>query len=239
MIYSCDYTTRWHDADPDGNLRPGAILTYFEETSGLQMRQMGKSLDDLRKSEGLAFILSRIRIVFHRPVAPYRSVRVDTYTTEGSAFISPRYFSMEENGQTVAQAESLWALVDINARTPVKISRFDFGAEFHEPEPREIPTLRIRLPKDGLWEKAGERTIRYSDIDYNGHMNNTKYPDMLCDFLSPEERRSIKEMTLSFLREATLGQTYGINICRPSNNEIYIRTTDEEGQVHLEAQILL
>ena len=39
---------------------------------------------------------------------------------------------------------------------------------------------------------VGEHTVEYSDVDVNRHLNNTKYPDMLCGFLpdTPFARRS-------------------------------------------------
>ena len=87
-------------------------------------------------------------------------------------------------------------------------------------------------------ELVGERKIVYSDIDYNRHMNNTHYPDMLCDF-TPEIRshRAIG-FTLSFLHEAAFGHTLKVYRAERGEGEYYFRTVNEEGNTCLEALLL-
>ena len=82
--------------------------------------------------------------------------------------------------------------------------------------------------------EAGERTIRYADIDYNGHMNNTNYPDMLCDFLPDVLQTRVTGFVLSYLHEGTFGHT--LRILRTETEGGYLfRTVDADGTVCLEA----
>lgn len=54
-----------------------------------------------------------------------------------------------------------------------------------------------------------ERTVRYSDTDVNGHMNNTRYADVACDALGLEQMDHVypSQMQINFLRECRAGQT--------------------------------
>lgn len=48
---------------------------------------------------------------------------------------------------------------------------------------RELLKDKFRIDKETLaaMQTVGQKEVRYSDLDYNGHMNNTYYLDVLCD----------------------------------------------------------
>ena len=93
------------------------------------------------------------------------------------------------------------------------------------------------MPAINAMEQAGAREIVYSDIDYNGHMNNTHYPNMLCDFTPGICQKRVKGMSLSFLHEAAFGHT--LQVFRAEREDGYaFRTVDEEGKTCLEAVLL-
>ena len=236
MIHSENYKTTWHDTDCNRNVRPTSILTYFEETSNLHMIAVGQPLDKIRDDAGLGFILSRLTMKFYKPLEAYKNIKVQTWTSEGRAFSTIRSFRLLDGDDVVAEALTLWALVDINERKPVKISSYDFGFEHEAPIEIDAPA-RVAFPKDLELEKVGERKIFFSDCDYNMHMNNTRYPDMLCDFLPSPENMKVSSMTLSFVREAAMGHT--LSVCRAKKDEstYLFRTVDEEGNTCLEAEV--
>lgn len=237
MVYTETYVTKWHDADPSLHLRPSAVLVYFEETSGLHMRSVGRSLDDMHFRERRGFILSRIGIVFHKRVSAYDEITVNTFTNYAAGFSSPRHFEMLAHGEKVVEATSIWALVDLENHRPIKVSEFDFGFAHETRELEGIPT-RVCIPRTVEFTEVGKREIRYSDIDYNGHMNNTKYPDMLMDYIPSPETATLRSMVLSFRHEATLGHT--LTVLRAETEGGYLfRTVDSDGTVCLEAEVML
>ena len=233
MIFSKQYETRWHDTDACRTLRPGAMLTYFEETADLHVRSMGKSLDDMRDENCLGFILARMTMVFYMPVKADTKLTIQTWTSEGRGFSTERNFRALVNDVPVAEATSMWALVDVNSHKPVKIANAPFVFR-HEPSLVLDAPTRLSIPKDIIWEEAGMRRISYSDIDYNLHMNNTRYPDMLCDFMPDMNGKRMSRVTMSFVGEAALGHT--LTVFRGEQNGIfYFRTIDGE-KTCLEAQ---
>jgi hypothetical protein len=70
-------------------------------------------------------------------------------------------------------------------------------------------------------------------------MNNTNYPDMLCDFVPGIEHRRVTAMTLSFLNEASFEHT--LEVWRGEHETgHYFRTVDAaDGKTCLEALVLL
>lgn len=234
MIFSKSYETKWHDTDACRILRPSAMLTYFEETADLHVRSVGKSLDDMRDENKVGFILSRMSIVFYRPVVADVTLTVETWTCEGKGFSTERDFRAIDGGEVVAESFSTWALVDVESHRPVKIANAPF--EFHHEPPLalNIPA-RVSIPKDLPLDQVGARRIVYSDIDYNMHMNNTRYPDMLCDFMPDMTGKRMSRVTMSFVHEAALGHT--LDIFRAERNGVYYFRTCDGDQICLEAEV--
>lgn len=234
MIYSKIYETRWHDTDACRVLRPSAMLTYFEETADLHVRSVGKSLDDMRDENKVGFILSRMSIVFYRPVVADVALHVETWTSEGRGFSTERNFRALDGDSVVAEATSMWALVDVESHRPVKIANAPFAFQHEPPLSLNVPA-RVAIPKGLTLDKVGERRIAYSDIDYNMHMNNTRYPDMLCDFMPDMNGKRMSRVTMSFVHEAALGHTLAVYRAE-QNGVYYFRTVDGE-QTCLEAEV--
>ena len=235
MIYSEPYRTRWHDTDANRQLRPSQLLVYMQETSNQHVAHVGMTLDELRDKKHLAFILSKIRIAFHRPLYAFEDIEVQTWTTPSRGYSSCRCFRILRGGEVIAEADSTWALIDTESRQLRKPDETGYPFENEEPLSLSVAN-RIRFPADCPLAEVGKRKIVYSDLDYNMHMNNTRYPDMLCDHLPLEKVEQIRGMTLSYLHEAAYGDT--ITVLRAEQNGTYFfRTVNEAGTVCLEAQI--
>ena len=69
-------------------------------------------------------------------------------------------------------------------------------------------------------------------------MNNTRYADMLCDFMPYDKISQIKGISLSYLHEAAFGNT--VKVYRTDDGQKFdFRTVNEDGNVCLEAEIIL
>ena len=67
-------------------------------------------------------------------------------------------------------------------------------------------------------------------------MNNTRYPDMLCDFMPIERVGDLSGMTLSYLREAAYGDT--LTVFRGEGESCYyFKTVNSKGETCLEAVV--
>ncbi len=230
------FTVKWHDTDANRTVKPSEILVYMQETANLQLERAGLSLDKLRDERGIGFILSKIKIVFHAPLYAYDKISVRTWTCESRGYSFLRCFDIHKGEELIAEAVSVWALVDINSRRLVRSDEFDLGVENDEMLDIELPR-RIK-PATDEFSLVGERTIRYSDKDYNMHMNNTKYPNMLCDFMPIDKISGIREMTLEFIRESALGDTLSF-YSRAEGEDIYFKTQNAAKDTCLSAKITL
>lgn len=236
MKFTQHYTVKWHDTDANRQVRPSALVTYLQETANEHLIHLGISLDELRDRYGMAFILGSISIRSYEPLFSGDDIEVETWTCSEHGFRHNRCFHLSRDGKPVAEATSQWALISLKDGSLVKVEDMPYHVE-----PEESITLpdlppRLRMPSVAEMEPAGERRIVYSDIDYNGHMNNTRYPDMLCDFI-PEMRESrVTGMVLSYRKEAAFGHV--LRVFRQKNEDGYlVCTLDEDGNICTEALV--
>ncbi|MBO5078573.1 MAG: hypothetical protein J6B67_02680, partial [Oscillospiraceae bacterium] len=110
----------------------------------------------------------------------------------------------------VFRAVSLWVLMDRTSRTMVLPGKS--GVDL-------TGTLRgcELAPPTSIVPKAMENTVTrrvgYTELDRNGHMNNTRYMDWIDDLLPSafHEQHPVKEFTLCYLSEATEDQQISLD----------------------------
>ncbi len=238
MKFSYHDTVKWHDTDANRRVRPSQILTYMQEAANLQMATYSRSSDRLRDEAGLAFLLSRISIRIYGQLHSYDPFDSETWIIDRHSAATTRCFRILREGEVMAEGVSLWALMNIREHRLVRAADFDQGFS-PDDEAISLPELPVRFPVPAVQDMTlvGERHIVYSDLDYNGHMNNTRYPDMLCDFTDGILSRQVVGLTMSFLHEATFGHT--LQVYRLDRGEEHLfRTVDADGATCLEARLL-
>lgn len=198
------YPLRWYETNAARMLRPSALLALMQETANLQFEKAGRSLDVMRDRQGLAFMLGRLALDMPTPLFAYDTVTVETFTCPSHGVGFMRGFEVRRDGETVARGVSQWALIDLltHRMTPVRDAPFSFE---DEPLVATRTPLRFTVPADDAFRPVGERIVAYSDIDYNRHMNNARYPDMVCDFLPDPAGVRVTGISLSYIKEAPYG----------------------------------
>lgn len=236
MKYTAHYCLNWHDTDANRLLRPSALMVYLQETANAQLKDSGVSLDELRDTRGLAFLLSKATVRIYRPLYAYDEIDVQTWVCEGHGLSYDRCFCILRGGEVVVEAYTVWGLLDLREKRLLRANEFTYNFAPDLPLDKSF-SARVRYPALSGMELAGERRIVYSDIDYNGHMNNTRYPDMLCDFTPDVRALRVTGMSLSFLREAAYGHTLKV-YRQAAEGGHYFRTVNEAGEVCVEAVLL-
>ena len=221
-----------HDVDFNGVAKTSSIMKYIQSAAQCQLTEGGMSYDNL-KSNNRAFILSRVKLEILKPLRAHAPLTAVTYPCESRGYSFLRCYQLESDGEVVARAISVWALIDTESRALVKVNDFNLG----------LPTL----PQNGLVLGAmklpsnmtdiGGYGVHYGDVDQNRHMNNTKYPDMYSSFL-PLNGKMIRSITISYSNEAQIGEK--LRVQRGEENGLfYFRTVRSDGKVNSEAQIEL
>lgn len=234
MKFTQQYNVRWHDTNANREITPSAILTLMQETTNQHIKTVYPSLEYIRDELHQAFILAKVYMRFYEPAYAYEDLTVETWTgVESRGFTFFRSFCVKRGDTVIADALTNWCLIDTENHKLLPVTKFENNF-IDEPSINIEMPRKIKFPIDNKLEYIGKRKIVYSDIDYNKHMNNTHYPNMLIDFLPSPENYRVKELMLSFISGAMYNDE--IEIHRTLKNDtFYFKTTNPEGKTCLEA----
>ena len=221
-----------HDVDYNGVAKTSSIMRYIQTAAQSQLTEGGMSYDNL-KAHNRAFILSRVKLEVLKPLRAYTPLTAITYPCESRGYSFLRCYELESDGEIVARAISIWALINTESRALVRVN--DFDLRLPTLPPNELVLRAMKLPSTLV--DIGGYGVHYGDVDQNRHMNNTKYPDMYSNFL-PLQNKMIRSITINYSNEAQIGEKLRVQRAE-ENGYYYFRTVRSDGKVNSEAQIEL
>lgn len=233
MKFKKSFNIRWHDTNANREITPSAILTFMQETTNAHIQTMYPTLEYIRDELHQAFILSKIYMRFYEVAHAYDDIVVETWTgIESRGFTFYRSFAVKMGDTVIADALTTWCLLDTIELKLLPVSKFENNFVDEKSINIDMPR-KIKFPTNEL-EFIGDRKIVYSDIDYNKHMNNTHYPNMLIDFLPSPESYRVKELMLSFIKGAMYNDVIQIHRCE-ENGIFYFKALNCDAITCLEA----
>ena len=168
-----------YSCDQNKIAKVSGILQETQEAGRLQMEIQKPSYDDVL-AEGKALMLSRLDLKIYERINFNEELTFSSWPCPGSRATLPRMYTVEKDGIIVAEAATQWALVDIASRRVLKAEEIDMS-NYYMGEYHELFRDKFKIPKDLELHEIKKVEVGYSNLDYNGHMNNTYYADILCD----------------------------------------------------------
>ncbi len=221
--YTESLAIRAVDCDQYGKMRLDALFMAMQEGGEIHAGLLGLGHQALLERK-LFFVLSRIHVSVLNPPRFGQHIRHTTWPGTVNRFFCPRYhvFSLDD-GTPLAAAGALWVVLDTNTRRIVS----PLQADLHFPDNSDLPTptdLPNRLPsKIVSTYSVSKRLVQYSDMDLNGHVNNTKYITWLCDQLGKTafDGHHISSLTAGYEREIRDEHELEIHLAQNENSFSY------------------
>ncbi|HIW74612.1 MAG TPA: hypothetical protein H9684_09825 [Firmicutes bacterium] len=209
--YTWEIRINSFETGPDRRLRLSSQLKLQQEVGELHLSAGGLGYEELYR-RGMAFVLTRTRSRILRAPVMGEAVRLRTWHRDSHG---PRFYRcyqfLDGEGRSLIDSVTAFALVGVENHRLLRPTVFEqFGL-------REQPQRRGDCPDPAKWKlpdtlsPAGERRVRWSDIDCNGHLNNAVYADIACDALpGGMEGRQVLEYSIAFVHEATEGEALAL-----------------------------
>ncbi len=235
--------------------KASGIWQLMQESACHQMENQKPSYSDLL-DEGKALMLARVDLAIPEEVFLDERLTASSWPCESTRATFLRNYTLTEGDRIVAIADTQWSLVDTQSRKILKVSDADFS-NYWMGEHRLLIKDKFKITKETaqFMHTVGSKTVSYSDLDYNGHMNNTYYLDVLCDFI-PElaaGTHRVSFVRIHYSKEAPLGdclkvittdaipvsdadaKEYGV----PAEIKYIFKTEKADGELNVEAEIVL
>lgn len=209
-VYTIQYEVTALHADCFGRCKPSSILRFAQDAAGEHCVQLGTDWDSMAKHNYFWAVI-RQRLEITRLPKTGETVTVKTWPMPTTRVAYPRATEgFDAEGNSLFKVISLWVIMDITSRamilpgkSGIDVSGTVFGTELKAP---------AGLPAGDYCENC-LRTVSFSDLDVNQHMNNARYLDWLCDLKSARfhESHPLKAVTICYMSEAFEGQN--IRLC--------------------------
>lgn len=215
------------DFEFNGDVKPQKIMQLMQDVATEHAEKIGvgwHALDD----NGKLWVLSKVKTVFHTPIT--RSTlpfELYTWPLEPNKFYSERCFVAVAKGEPLFSACSLWSMIDRDSRKIVPATTMNdfYHGEYSSARPNIDATFqRVRLNENFAF--CYEKTVRRSDLDQNGHVNNTNYVVIAEDVLSPEEHVCATEIV--YHKELKPGDGVKVYACRNERSVEVVGERDGE-----------
>lgn len=234
-VYRMKYHVDLRDVDFTKKLKLSTLFSYFQDIASLAAENLGFGIEKLEMKFGVAWILTRIRVEIMRIPEWDEDLIIETWPLEpGKVEFDRDYLVKDKNGNIIIRAISKWVIMDITER---KLKRSDLlGLRYPEKIKERAIDCKVSKLKDfGSLKLAYNKVIGYSDIDFNSHLNNSKYVDYIMDCFLLEEHNKfvIKAIDLHFQHEALPGDTITLckDLSKKDENVIYIEGMNKEKNI--------
>lgn len=229
---SWEFTFLIHSYESDFNSRAAlpALFRFMQHAAWQHAAYYHIGYDDLIRDD-LVWVLAGITIKLSEIPRWDDVIKLRTWARGTDRLFALRDFTFHnQKGDQIAAAHSNWLVVNMKTKRPQRLDPFLGKMPLIERQALEesFHTIENFMPPE-LLEK---RSVRVSDVDVYGHMNNTRYIEWIIDtYAFPQYKNmNIRLAEVHFLKEALPDTTLSI-WKQQKEDMLYFAIKDKFGKV--------
>ena len=205
-VYQTKFEIDATHSDCFGRLKPSSILYFVQEIAGQNCKELAVDWDTMA-ARRMFWAIIRHRVQITRLPSKGETITVETWPMPATRAYYPRsVVGYDADGRELFRSISIWVLMDMDTRamilpgkSGVDVPGLLLGSELAAPKSLAPVRLSAEIT----------RKVRFTDLDLNGHMNNCRYMDWVCDLLPSgfHHGHPIREFTLCYMAEAREDET--------------------------------
>jgi acyl-ACP thioesterase len=180
------------------------LLNLLQDAAWIHASHCGWGYEDLIR-RGTIWVLARQKLVMSDWPHWRDVVTVRTWGRPTTGALALREYEILVGEKKLGECTTSWLILDYATRRPQKIDRAAHDAVCRKDGFLAIEAQKIALRGD--LKPAATFAVRDSDLDVNGHVNNTRYAQWATDSLAPEVLATLRfsEYEVNFLSETRVG----------------------------------
>lgn len=201
-----EYEVHYYEVNARLECNITAIINFFGDIGTWQSDELGVGIDYLTQ-RSLAWVFYKYDIDVKRYPKYGEKLRVITEPTAFKKFYASRSYEIyDHKNELIVEGSAIFLLIDTNRRRAVRIpeEQFDFyGVDVEKNN--DIVIEKLEKLKEEMNSK--EFVVRYSDIDSNMHVNNSKYLEWSIEAVPLEIIKNYKmnKISIVFEKECSYG----------------------------------
>ena len=222
ITYTQKFTVYRTDGDHLGHVKLGALLLYAQQVATAHAEAVG--LDDaLYRKTHTAYVLAKLALHIERLPRVDEELTLLTQPENCKRAVNKRITHFyDASGAEAAVMDSRWVLIDTEKRIILRKHPEQFNDQWAADVPFELPMRLPRVAPEDC-ETLGTQTAAYSRCDMNGHLNNTRYADIVCDAVPWQvwDSAQISDFIISYHREVPRGESFTLRRAALADNQFY------------------
>ncbi len=209
-IYRKTVQVSSRDTDCFDRLKSAAILQLTQEAAEAQCRLLSLDWQSLA-AHRLFWAVTRQAVCIHRLPRAGETITLETWPGITTRVAYPRSaLAYDAQGSPLFQAIGLWVLMDLDTRAMVLPGKSGVLVEGIRRE-GELPIPGSIAP--AALPNHATRQAQYTELDWNGHVNNGRYLDWMEDLLPASFHREhpLEAFTVSYYNEIREGYTVALD----------------------------
>lgn len=202
MKYTFDSRVRFSEIDANGYLKFNDFINYFQDCSTFQSEDIGIGVEFLRSKQRV-WVVSAWQIDIIKYPRLGDKITIGTFAYDFRSFLGYRNFYMlDENGEYLAKANSIWVLLNTETGRPEKAEEDYiklYGGE--EKLDMEYKSRKISVPND--LKALDPIEVMPYHLDVNKHVNNGQYINIAASIVNKTDRP--KSIRVEYRNQARLG----------------------------------
>ncbi len=223
------FTVRASQVDTEYELTLRSVAEILQEASINHADKAGFGYEDMQKIN-LFWILTRMKIVIHKTPKWRDVIQVETWVVNRERFFTRRDFEIKnQTGEVLISATSGWMLIDTNNKRPQHVDTFPLNIEMY-PEKLAVNQELDKISEIEEVKYTHVYTVKYSDLDFINHLNNTKYYRIILDTYNIKSRKEyrVKSFEINYLAEGLYRNKLYVNTEIISKNYEYKHEIERE-----------
>ena len=219
-----EITIAVNDADFNGQIKPGAIMGYFQDIATEHAALLGLGMSDMLARK-LGWVMIRMSFKVLKSPDIGEVLTIQTFPEKPKAVdVNRGYYIYNQAGEMVICGSSKWCALDMETqklqRCAALFERFD-AADYIPHEPFEDANGKIEALADCGAPIEGPYlfTVQVTDLDLNFHMNNARYGDVLLNVCGVEMLKTsvLARVDLNFMSQLFIGDRYEVYKAQKEN----------------------
>lgn len=231
---------RSYEVDKDNRLTLERLVNFAQDIAMAQGEDLGVGQRHLQE-HNLAWVIVKFDIHLDRYPVYNEEIHISTQPVGFHKLTADRKFWFSDKDENcIGTIASQWVMLDLNKGRMKPIPAFypeKYGFDFSQNE--KIEYEKIQLPES--WDAESEEVVKYSDLDFNNHVNNGRYLRWMMDAVPAGhmEGYGIRRLQVSYKKEARLGERVAIRTTLPDSalDPSYFEMVSSGGKTLLEASV--
>lgn len=229
--YIANYFLTAGECNPEGTIPVTLLANRVIETATMHANILGVGYSRLIEN-GMAWVLSRLSIEMRRWPEVNKSYSLRTWIEGYNRHFSERNFEItDDKGEVLGYARTIWMTINLQTRQGGQLDGLEKLAEVVS----DRPCLMDKCPRftaiDPESAKTSEYTFRYTDCDFNRHVNTVRYMELLLNqwALDFHDTHRVRRFDIAFMHESYFGENVKVLAAEVEPNAFRCEIIGDEG----------